>query len=322
MKKLYIGIDLGGTNITFVLTNANGDTLGFTGISTPASSAGIDSGIIDSIYALAAAASCDVSDIQGIGVGSAGSIDKHNGIIITSPNIPCLSGHPLARHIHERTGIRVFLENDATVAVMGEKWMGHGSKFRNWIMLTLGTGVGGGAVIDNKIYTGQNGNAAEFGHTSIDYRGRRCPCGSTGCLELYASATALVRYTRSLLRKYPESSLHARMRSEPLTPIVIEQEAVRGDSLSARAYKDIATWLGIGIANFVNIFNPEAVILGGGMSRAHTLLLPVVKNVVAQRSLKGLYENVRYFMVEDQRTMPALGAAKIAIDALYNNEVV
>ena len=319
---MYIGIDIGGTNIKGFLIDEEGNILNFKKISTPASAEGIDDEICNLIDSLAEQKAVSKGNIRAIGIGAAGSIDKKKGIIITSPNIHSWERYPLVKNIEKRVGIKVFLENDATVAVIGEWWKGHGQRFTNWIMLTLGTGIGGGAVINNRIYTGQSGSAMEFGHTSIDYRGKKCLCGSRGCLEIYASATSIVRFTKEKLSAYPESSIHNRLLKEKLTARLVHEEACKGDNLAGNIFNKVSTYLGIGISNFINIFNPEAVIIAGGLSGAHMLMLPVVKEIVKDRALKGLKEHVKYLVVKEEGSTPALGAAKAAMDARKKNIVI
>ncbi len=311
---MYIGIDIGGTNIKGLLANREGTILNYKKIVTGGSQREIEDNICEIIHLLSSKGSRKGKGIKAIGIGAAGSINRKNGTIITSPNIRHWKNYPIVRKIEGRVGIKVILENDATVAVIGEWWKGHGRRFKNWIMLTLGTGIGGGAIIDNKLYTGQSGSSMEFGHTSIDYRGKRCTCGNIGCLEQYASATALVRFTRRDLKKFPESSINARIKRGKLTALLIYEEALKGDEFSISLFRKVATYLGIGIANLVNIFNPEAVILAGGLSRAHRLLIPVVKDTVSARALPGLKERVKYLVVKDEEKLPALGAAKLAMD--------
>jgi len=250
---MYIGIDIGGTTIKALLGDGSGRILAFDRIPTGKGAEEIDAGIEGLVRGLARAASVPMGRIKAVGVGSAGAIDRRTGTIIKSPNIPAFRHHPLASSIERRTGIKAFLENDATVAVMGEWWTGHGRDYQNWIMLTLGTGIGGGAVVDNRLYTGQTGSALE--------------------------------------------------------------EAHRGDALSKMVYESVAGWLGIGVANLVNLFNPEAVIFTGGLSKAHRLILPTVKRVVKSRVLEGLDSNLKYFVVRDVERLPALGAVKLAMDS-------
>ncbi len=312
---MYAGIDIGGTNIKAVIAGREGDIIASAKIRTPGTVDEINDAIIGLISGRLESLGASMRHLHAIGIGAAGSIDGKKGVIITSPNIQAWKNYPLARIIEKRTGIRVFLENDASAAVIGEWWIGHGKKFRNWIMLTLGTGIGGGAVIDNKIYTGQSGSSMEIGHVTIDYRGRPCRCGNFGCLECYASATALIATTSELLEKRGASSLRERVKKEPLTALAVYEEALKGDGLALRAIEEISTFLGIGIAGLVNIFNPEAVIIGGGLSRAHRLIFPIVKRVVKERALPGLKENVKYMAMKNEDKTPAMGAAKVGIDS-------
>jgi glucokinase len=311
---MYIGIDIGGTNIKGILANREGDILNYKKISTGKSQNEIEDNICEIIHLLPSKDSANVKGIKAVGIGAAGSINKEKGRIITSPNIRYWENYPIVKRIEKKIGIRVILENDATAAVIGEWWKGHGRRFKNWFMLTLGTGIGGGAIIDNKLYTGQSGSSMEFGHTSIDYRGKKCTCGNVGCLEQYSSATALVKFTRRDLKKFPGSSINSRKKNEKLTAQLIYEEALKGDEFSILIFRKVATYLGIGIANLVNIFNPEAVILAGGLSRAHRFLIPVVKETVTARALPGLKERVKYLVIKDEEKSPALGAAKLAID--------
>ncbi len=317
---MFAGIDIGGTNIKGILTDKSGKVLSFREVETPDSAKKIDQEIYSLLENLATSVSVSKIDIQAVGIGAAGAVDRTKGMVITSPNIPSWKNYPLAKNIEKITGIRVFLENDATVACAGGWWQGNGTKFRNWIMITLGTGIGGGVVIDNKIYTGQTGSSMEIGHTTIEVDGRECSCGNRGCLEQYASATALVNFVKKNQNEYKDSSIFARTESEELTSKLIYEEAVKKDQLALNAVEDISSYLGIGVANLINIFNPEAVILGGGLSQAHKLIIPTVKKVVSARALKGMKENVKFLPIKDQSRIPALGAARIAMDRINSEK--
>lgn len=313
---MFIGIDLGGTNIKAVLADSHGSILCSDSCPTPGTSGKIDSAILSFIDSLAGKAGVNGKNIEAIGIGAPGSIDREKGTVITSPNIRCWKNHPLTLNIETSSGIRTFLENDATVACAGFWWEKEGEKFRNFIMVTLGTGIGGGAVIDGRLFTGQNGSSMEIGHMTVESGGRPCTCGNRGCLEQYSSATALVNHTRSLLKKYKGSSLHERMKREKLDAKIISEEAMKNDELSLAAFDELSYYLGTGIANLINILNPEAVVLGGGLSNAHKLIIPRVKRTVNERAMKGMKEKVKFLAVKNQSVIPALGAAKIAMDRL------
>lgn len=313
---MYIGIDIGGTNIKCVLTDETGKVLNSGDTPTSEKAKEIDKSIIALIEKLSSEAKIDKNGIKAIGIGAAGSIDRKKGMVVTSPNILCWKKYPLAANIEKLSGIKTFLENDATVACAGYWWESQDTKMKTFIMVTLGTGIGGGAVIDGRLFTGQNGSSMEIGHMSIETDGKECTCGNRGCFERYASATALVEYAESNLKKYKQSTLHSRIKSEVLNAKMIYEEAVKKDELSVKSFEYVSNYLGTGIVNIINIFNPEAVILGGGLSKAHKILIPAIKKIVAERGYKGMKENVKFLAVKDQAIIPALGAAKTAMDRL------
>ncbi|HOT44482.1 MAG TPA: ROK family protein [Spirochaetota bacterium] len=313
---MFVGIDIGGTRIKGILTDRSGKELSFRETETLKTAKEIDDSIIKLIENLATSASVSKIDIKAIGIGSPGPIDKEKGLIVKAPNIPGFNNHPIVKNIESLTGSRVFLENDATVALIGAWWKENVSKYRTWLMITLGTGIGGGAVIDNRIYTGQAGNAMEVGHMSIDYNGRECPCGSRGCWERYASAPAMVELARAHLKKNRQSSINPRLETEELSALIVHEEAVKKDETALKILEEYATYVGFGLANLINLINPEAVLIGGGASRAHKFILPVAKQVVNDRVLKGFKGKCAIIPVEDPVKVPSFGAAKIAINAL------
>lgn len=312
---MYAGIDIGGTNIKGILADGSGKELSFREIATPQTAPEIDRAICQLIENLATSASVSKIDIQAIGIGSPGPIDRDKGIILKAPNIPDFNNHPIVRNIQDSTGARVLLENDATVALIGTWWKENVSRFRNWIIVTLGTGIGGGLIIDNKIYTGQSGNAMEVGHMTIDHAGRECPCGSRGCWERYASGTALVELARGHLKKKKVSSLKTRVKTEEITPLIIFEEAMNRDETALSIFEEYAALVGIGIANLVNLINPDAILIGGGISKAHKLIIPKVKQVILERCLKGFKESCQIIPVQDPDRVPCYGAIKIAMDS-------
>lgn len=314
-NNMFAGFDIGGTNIKGVITDENGNILSYKDTGTPDTSEKIDRTLADLTLSLASSIAVSKDDIQAIGIGAAGSIDRNRGIVITSPNVPSWQNYPLCKKVENLTGIKVYLENDATAACAGVWWQNLGNKYSNWLMITLGTGIGGGAVLDGRLFTGQTGSSMEVGHMSLDPDGPQCPCGNRGCFELYSSATALVKYVKSKMRAYPDSPLKALYETE-LTAKRIYEEALKGNPLALDGFNHVSTYLGIGIANLINIFNPEAIVIGGGLSQAHKLLFPRMKEIVKARAMKGLKEKVKFIAVKDQSMIAPLGAARIARDRL------
>jgi len=310
---MFIGFDIGGTNIKSLLTDENGNILKFLDNRTPSSVKGIELTLRILIESLCTESKIQKSEIKAIGIGAAGTINRKKGIVITSPNIPAWNNYNICSRLKKITGIDVFLENDATAACAGIWWSKIGKKYTNFITVTLGTGIGGGAVIDGKLFTGQNGSSMEIGHMSLDPEGELCPCGNRGCFELFSSATAIVKFVLSQKKLLKDSTL-SHYAENQIDSKIIFQEAIKGDPLSLMAFERAATFLGIGIANLINILNPEAVIISGGLSAAEKLLLPKAKEIVQQRAMKGLKENVKIIALKNQSIYAALGAAKIAKD--------
>ncbi|HPS57849.1 MAG TPA: ROK family protein [Spirochaetota bacterium] len=314
---MFAGIDIGGTGIKGVITDNNASIITSDDIPTPGTAREIDLAIAGLLNSMTQQCGIKLNKLKAAGIGAAGSIDNLKGIAIHSPNIPSWNNYPLAAKIESLTGIPVVLENDATVATAGA-WLQDNIKgYNNWIMVTLGTGIGGGAVIDNRIYTGQSGSSLEVGHMTIDINGRECPCGNRGCLERYASATALVETTKEYLKIFPDSSLSKRMINEKLSSKMIYEEASNNDALALKSINEISTYLGYGVVNIINIFNPEAVVFGGGLSQGHKLIFPVVKTIVKEHAMKGMKENVKFIHLRRQSRMSAMGAAKMAIERIH-----
>jgi glucokinase len=317
---MFVGIDLGGTSIKGILTDKHGKELSFREVPTPSRAKEIDSALYGIIEGLATSASISKIDITGVGIGSAGQIDRKRGMVISSPNIPALDNHPLARNMEKQTGIEyVLLENDATAALVGGWWKGNGSRFRNWIMVTLGTGIGGGIIIDGRIFTGQTGSSMEIGHVSIDHQGRECTCGNRGCLERYAAASALLADAKKRLETGEESILQEEYKNKTLSAESIFNAAAKKDALARELVRDTGTWLGYGVVTLINLFNPEAIIFGGGMSSSLKQLLPPMEKVIKERALTGMKENVKLLPIKDQSRIPALGAVTMVMDSFRSH---
>ncbi len=244
--------------------------------------------------AAADAAGRDFGEVEAIGVGSPGVIDSQNGIVVNWTNFHW-ENVPLAALIAEETGKRVFVTNDANAAALGEAKYGAGKGYRNSVFLTLGTGVGGGIILDGKLFEGGKSAGAELGHTVIVQDGEMCTCGRKGCFERYASATALMRYTCAEMKKNRQSLLWKYAASpEKVDGKTVFSALSEGDEGARRVLDTFVAALGEGVVNFVNIFRPQAVLLGGGISREGDTLLAPLRAYVMPR----LYVSAEYAPLE------------------------
>lgn len=251
--------------------------------------------------------------IRAISLVVPGSINIDSGIIVKAPNLPCLDGFRLTAALEEELKRPAILENDANAAAIGEMWQGAGRGRRTIVCVTLGTGVGGGIILDGKLWRGVNHSAAEIGHMCVDpFGGVACLCGSRGCLEVYASATAIVRMAREARPRYPESVLHT---GENLTSEEIYRAGTAGDELALEVFRRMGVYLGIGLANLINILNPEMIVIGGGVVNGWDLFAKYMNHEVAERAFPLPAAEVRIVPAECGDDAGLLGAARLAFNA-------
>jgi glucokinase len=265
MANLALGIDIGGTNTVFAFLTPDGRLLDRTAIPTQAREGGerLMTRICEQARAMLRQAP---GPVVGIGVGSAGQIDPQTGVcLFANENLPGWTGMDIRGRLAAATGLPVYVGNDANVAALGEQQFGAGKGVANMVCITLGTGVGGGIISQGRLVTGHRGVGGEVGHIIVQAGGDTCPCGLQGCLEAYASATAIVRRTREALPAYPASSLH---QVEPLTAKAIFAAAAAGDGCAERIVAETAWYLAVGLASLINLFDPELFLIGGGVSLA------------------------------------------------------
>lgn len=306
MQKLAIGIDLGGTNITGAQVTKKGRLLKIEKIKTNAKEgkAKVIKRIKDIIHTLM------TDNVEGIGVGSPGPLSSKKGIVYNPPNLPGWKDVPLRDIISREFGLPVILENDANCACFGEKWAGAGKKVKSLICLTLGTGIGGGIILDNKLWRGIDDTAGEIGHMIIDPDGPVCGCGNYGCLEAFSSATALVKKAIDELPHLNKNTLTARD---------IYESAKKGDILARRLLEDAGRYLGIGIASLVNILNPEMVVLCGRMTGAGKFILSPLQREVKKRSFAVPGRRVKICLSELGEYAGVIGAAGIVWEELLKD---
>jgi glucokinase len=251
--------------------------------------------------------------IRAVSVVVPGSINARAGIVVKAPNLPCLDGFNLTAALTEELKRPAILENDANAAAIGEMWQGAGRDRRTIVCVTLGTGVGGGIILDGKLWRGVNDSAAEVGHMCVDpFGGVACRCGSRGCLEVYASATAIVRMTREARPRYPDSVLPA---SENLTSETIYRAGIKGDELALEVFRRMGVYLGIGLANLINILNPEMIVIGGGVVNGWDLFARHMNHEVAERAFPLPAAQVKIVPAECGDDAGLLGAARLAFSA-------
>jgi glucokinase len=287
MSNFAIGVDLGGTNLRIAAVDEHGQlkeklTLGTKTI------LGRDHVLNDMCGAIR-----QVSDkyknsgtLLGVGIGVPGIIDMQTGMVRESPNLPGWSDYPVRTEIERRLAAPVMLENDANVAAFGEKWLGAGRHVGDMAMLTLGTGVGGGLVLNGKIWHGMTGMAGEFGHMTVEPEGQLCGCGNHGCLEQYASATAIVRMAREAIAKGDAPGLAKAAGSDlEFNAKEIYNLAIQGDEQARRIFRAVGRALGIALAAMVNGLNLEMYVIGGGVCSAWDAFAPTIFDELRRRAM-------------------------------------
>lgn len=314
--KVAIGIDIGGTNTKFVLVSEDGKVLRSEQSPTPVVSADntekMDDLLVKNLRKFLNTGA--TPEIAGIGMGVAGLIDRKNGKVIESPNISAINGLYIREKMEKEFSLPVILENDANTYAYGEKWLGAGKNYDNFFVLTLGTGLGGGLIYNGALYEGP----AEIGHMTIVPSGRYCTCGSYGCLESYASGRAIVERAVSALEKGSESLLSKCCDGNfyKITPEIVYQTAMEGDSLSREIFREAGQFLGIGIANLINLLNLEAVIIGGGLLGAWDMLIEGVEKEIAKRAFKPLSANVKLIKSSLSHDAGSIGAAGLLLNKI------
>lgn len=313
MIEYVIGIDIGGTNIKAGAVDFRGTILARKYEPTEAA-LGAEA-IFNKLQSITAFLQENVKDghLKAVGLGVPGAVLSKQGVVTQAPNIPVWDGLPIQKIMQERLQRPCFIENDANAIALGEVWMGVGRGARHVVCLTLGTGVGGGIISEGELLRGADGMAAEPGHLTVDLNGPRCNCGSQGCLETYASSTGILRRMLELLPNRPESTL-AKVSPDAITTAVIYEHAVKGDPLSIELLERAGKGLGVGLATLVNIFNPEIIIIGGGVAAAWDLLIPPALNTMRERAFKAPAARVRVVRAEKQDDAGIYGNAYVAWD--------
>ncbi len=315
-KKYSTGVDLGGTNIVSAIVNYQGKIVNSIKVPTFAEK-GKESTIkrtIKTIHENIVQSTIAFNDIIGIGIGAPGPLDVKRGIINFAPNLPGWRDVPLRKILEDEFNTKVVLENDANTAAWGERCFGMSRGVNNLVCFTLGTGIGGGIIIDGKIYHGNNYGAAELGHMTVNKDGPRCNCGNYGCLEAYSSATGIKNRIRDRIKEGIKSRFLSFDDDELLESLrlkLIFETARKGDKLTKGVVEEAISYLGIAIANIANILNPEMVVLVGGITNEGNKLLIPLRMEVKKRALYSNYKSLKIVIGKLGGNAGVLGAAAL-----------
>jgi glucokinase len=320
MMNWLIGIDIGGTNLVVGAVREDGGAVRGL-VSEPT---GVPEGpdmVIERIVAMAQGVIGTVrredpsAGILGVGIGSPGPLNRETGIVIFTPNLRWRD-MPVRDRIGQALGLPASLDNDANCAMLGEHWVGAARGARNAICITIGTGIGGGVVIEGKLVHGASDVAGEIGHITIEVNGRRCGCGNDGCLEAYASGPAIARRAVEAIEAGATSELLGLVGGDlgRLTAQTVFEAAATGDQLADELVRDTARYLGVGIANLLNVLNPEVVVVCGGVTRAGDHLFVPLRREVARRAFKPAVEACRIVPGALPGSAGVVGAARAWLD--------
>lgn len=297
---LTIGIDVGGTKIAGGVVDETGEILATKRVPTPASS------VADTAAAIAGLVNDLRSEHDGVvavGVGAAGFVDAAGEKVIFAPNL-AWRNEPLAERVSTACGLPVLIENDANAAAWGEYQFGAARHFSSAVVVTVGTGIGGGVIIDNQLIRGHRGFAAELGHICVKAKGRKCGCGERGCWETYASGNALVRSAREAAEEHPQAGAMmielAGGKPELINGLVVAEAAKAGDELALECFETLAKWLGRGMADVAAVLDPEGFVIAGGVSENGEIL-----RAPAERYFNG------FLTARDYRQAPVVVTATL-----------
>lgn len=320
MAEALLGIDLGGTLVKSALVSRDKRILSKDKRPTRAHE-GLDTVIdvmVESAEAVLASAGHTREDVLAACVGAPGPGDPHTGVVFSPSNLPGWKDVPLAELMTERLGLPCFVDNDANLACYGEFWLGAGQGTQSMCLLTLGTGVGGGIIVFGRLLRGIDGTAAEIGHMIVQRDGRQCGCGARGCLEAYASVTGMVQTAVEGMESGRKTVLSDRCAGNPdmLTGEMISDVAAAGDEFAIWVIQETGAWLGVGIAGLINLFNPEKVVLAGGMINAGPVLLDAIRKRALHDAFDVPANRVEIVTTALQGDSGVLGAAGVALERL------
>ena len=311
--RYVVGVDIGGTNLVVGSVAEDGsEILGL--VSEPTLAERGADAVLERIVKLvrSSIAAAPGKPMAGVGIGSPGPLDTARGVVLLTPNLGW-TNYPVRDLLSEALGLPATLDNDANCAIFGEWWRGAARGAKHVVGLTIGTGIGGGIVLDGEIYHGASDIAGELGHMTIDSTGRRCKCGNYGCLEAYASGPAIAARAVEGIEAGAETSLPAYVQNDlaKITAQVVYEAAHDGDAYAREVVHDTAKVLGAGVANIINIFNPQVVVICGGVTLAGDQLFVPLRSEVKRRAFKPAANACRIVPGELTGTAGVYGAAAV-----------
>lgn len=312
MKEVVLATDLGGTNLRMAAVDRVGKVLYRTKERTPRSHDG--KAILDAIVSMGEECREKLGSdaLAAVAAAVPGTIEFDSGVVTAAPNLPELNGLRMAADLSERLGLPAVLENDANAAAIGEHWLGAAKGVDNFVMVTLGTGVGGGIFVHGKVVRGKDGTAGEIGHINVEPNGHPCGCGSHGCVEQYASGRAVVRIAEGFAKKHPESKLNE---IDEMTSEAVYEAAVEGDAQALEVFRIQGSYLGLMLAGLINTLNPESIVIGGGVSGGWDLFIPHLRAEIIARCYKEPAQRVNIVRSELGDDAGILGGVRLGFQA-------
>lgn len=285
MTNYRLGVDIGGTSIKAGILDQNNSIIHKSSVKTPDTFEAAMKALADLVFAAIKDLGLSISDFPCIGVGTPCSVIPGTGKLVFANNTNW-KNVSIKDELSQYIPIPLYFGNDANCAIFGETIAGAAKGKKNVVMITLGTGVGGGIIIDGRLFAGGDGLGAELGHTPIVHNGIQCSCGFKGCLECYASATALIRQTKQAMQQHPESMMNQWVQShKEVTGVTAFDCAKAGDAAAMEVVDTYASYIASGLVGFTNIFRPEIILIGGGVSNAGDFLLDKVRFLVKEQTL-------------------------------------
>ncbi|MFO7946145.1 MAG: ROK family protein [Armatimonadota bacterium] len=317
-KKMYMGLDVGGSKVSAALVDLKGQMYYLRRHTTPATGQETMDLLIEMGQELQERASENGATIPGVGIGFGGPVDYPNQRLRRSFHKEGWDvNQPLAQQLGAAFGLPVRMDNDANTAGLGEALFGAGKGKRKILYINVGTGIGGALIREQELVHGSHSNAGEIGHCVVQKDGNKCACGHNGCLEAYASGTVMGERARELLKKNPDTdTMLAEKDIEEITGEAVGDAAVEGDEFAKRIVADAAEWLGLGAANACNIWDPDAVIIGGGVSRAGETLMAPFRKAFRTHATRPVAEEIELLLARLGYDAGVVGGAALALTTL------